>query len=289
MSKASGPKGKPSAAVERRYLNLLLNPLDKCRNYKPKLGTANSDGVTLEQFQHLYAEDPFYHWVGLDHPLMYAAHKAAGGMTSIYRQLGRGCENVFRAIVKDTFKLSDEEVNWSFEIEKKDTTKAVIKLDARIDVEHVRRTEKAEARLNEWLKRCGEYLQLPATRVKQLRGVIFETRQGYKSADAKRQNADLSFAMNAAAENYLTVLAIISTQASMAVIRRYKNSKMLVMTGVLGDDDTTSTYAFMRNVVQFELDSFFERNTVAMRKRCKAVLEALLSPQGGTGRRGPTA
>jgi len=31
----------------------------------------------------MYRSDPFYNWVGLDNPLMYAAHKAAGGMTSI--------------------------------------------------------------------------------------------------------------------------------------------------------------------------------------------------------------
>lgn len=278
MGKASDSKGKPSAADERRYLELLLKPLDKCASYKPKLGTEEKDGVTLEQFETLYGEDPFYHWVGLDDPLMYAAHKAAGGMTSIYRQLGKGCENLFRAIIKDTFALSNEEVMWSYQIAKKDKSKATITLDARIDVEHVRRTEKAEARVNDWLKRCGEYLQLPAARVKQLRGAVFETRQGYKSADAKRQNADLGFAMNAASENYLHVLPIISTQASASVIRRYKNAKMLVMTGVINEDDTTSTYAFMRKIVGFELDEFFKRNADAMRKRCKTILEALLSP-----------
>jgi hypothetical protein len=34
----------------------------------------------------MYGADPFCSWVGLDSPLMYAAHKAAGGMTSVYRQ-----------------------------------------------------------------------------------------------------------------------------------------------------------------------------------------------------------
>jgi hypothetical protein len=259
-------------------LELLLKPLDKCAHYKPKLGTEGKDGVTLEQFETLYGKDHFYHWVGLDDPLMYAAHKAAGGMTSIYRQLGKGCESLFRAIIRDTFTLTDEEVKWSYDVENKDKTKHTITLDARIDVEHVRRTETAESRINDWLKRCGEYLQLPADRVKQLQGAVFEVRQGYKSADAKRQNADLGFGMNAMAANYLPVLPIISTQASASVIRRYKNAKILVMTGVQTDDDTTSTYAFMKKIVGFELEEFFKRNTEAMRKRCKVVLEALLSP-----------
>lgn len=269
---------KPPASVERRYLNLLLGPLDSCANYKPKFGTDEADGVSLDQFKKLYGEDPLYHWIGLDSDLMYAAHKAAGGMTSIYRQLGRGCECLFRAIIQDTFTLSDDEVRWSFEVEKEDGTKATLTLDARIDLEFVRRTRKAEPRVADWLKRCGGHLKLPADRAKQLKGAVFETRQGYKSADAKRQNADLRYAMNASAANYLPVLPIISTQASGSVLRRYKNAKMLVMTGVLSDDDCTSTYAFFRKVVGFELDEFFKRNSVAMRKRCLAVLEALLAP-----------
>lgn len=37
-----------------------------------------SDEVNLERFTALYGADPLYHWVGLDSPLMFAAHNAAG-------------------------------------------------------------------------------------------------------------------------------------------------------------------------------------------------------------------
>lgn len=268
----------PPPDSEKRYLNLLLDPLDACAKYKPKFGTNDSAGVSLEQFKILYGDDPFYHWVGLDSDLMYAAHKAAGGMTSIYRQLGRGVECLFRAIVKDSLLLSDDEVGWTYEIEKQDKTKATLTLDARIDVAHITRKPEIRERVIDWLKRCGAFLTLPEERIKQLRGAVFETRQGYKSEDAKRSAADLRFAMNASMNNYLPVLAVVSTQASLAVIRRYRNAKMVVMTGILSEDDTISTYAFFRKVVGFELDSFFERNTAAMRKRCQAVLKALLTP-----------
>jgi hypothetical protein len=269
----------PPPEAEQRYLNLLLDPLDACAHYKPKFGTEDSAGVTLEQFKILYGEDPFYHWIGLDSDLMYAAHKAAGGMTSIYRQLGAGVDNLFRAIIKDSLLLSDDEVAWTYEIEKEDGTKATLTFDARIDVGHIIRKSDARERVVKWLKRCGAHLGLPEDRIKQLRGAVFEARQGYKSADAKRQAADLRFAMNASMENYLPVLSIVSTQASLAVIRRYKNAKMLVITGILADDDTISTYAFFRKIVGFELDSFFQRNTDAMRKRCQKVLAALLTPK----------
>ena len=62
------------------------------------------------------------------------------------------------------------------------------------------------------------------------------------------------------------------------MIRRYRNAKMLVVTGNTSRDDTESTYAFFRNAVGFELDQFFERNSVHMRSRCRVVLEKLLTP-----------
>jgi hypothetical protein len=47
--------------------------------------------------------------------------------------------------------------------------------------------------------------------------------------------------MNATSANYVPVLAVISTQASSAVLRRYRNSKMVVMTGNRSGHDTTDT------------------------------------------------
>lgn len=70
----------------------------------------------MSEFQDLYQNDPFYEWFGLANPLMYAAHKAAGGMTSVYRQIGIGCERLFRAILRDCLDLSAEDVKWSYEI-----------------------------------------------------------------------------------------------------------------------------------------------------------------------------
>ncbi len=262
--------------AESRYLELLLAPLDKCAEYKPKFGSDRSNSVSLDGFRRLYGDDPFYHWVGLDSDLMYAAHKAAGGMTSIYRQLGTGCERLLRAVIQDALGLTRQQVVWSYEIEKKDATKGTLTLDARIDVEHLADGE-AKSRVTGWLLRAGRHLEIKEPRLGQLRGAVLEVRQGYKSADAKRSNADLGFGMNAASDNYLPVLAVVSTQASGAVLRRYRNNKLLVLTGTISDDDTVSTYAFLKRVIGFDLDEFFKRNSTAMRERCARVLQALLS------------
>jgi hypothetical protein len=101
---------------DRRYLDIVLNPIRVCARYRPKFGKGKGAGRDLAEFQALYREDAFYMWFGLDNPLMYAAHKAAGGMTSIYRQIGIGCEKLFRTAVQDALGLSPADVVWSYQI-----------------------------------------------------------------------------------------------------------------------------------------------------------------------------
>ena len=64
----------------------------------------------------LYGNHAFYSWFGLNNPLVYAAHNAAGGMTSLYRQIGTGCEQLFRRLIRDQFKLMAVQAAWSFTI-----------------------------------------------------------------------------------------------------------------------------------------------------------------------------
>ena len=77
-------------STDKDYLAILTGYIRVCAKYKPKLGRGTKTGYDLDEFQRIYGSDPFYNWLGLDNPLMYAAHKAAGGMTSIYRQIGIG-------------------------------------------------------------------------------------------------------------------------------------------------------------------------------------------------------
>jgi hypothetical protein len=81
------------------YLDLIRSALRVCLNYKPAFGHGKGDGISLERFQQIYREDEFYAWFGLDSPLVYAAHKAVGGMTSVYRQIGLGCQMLFQNIL----------------------------------------------------------------------------------------------------------------------------------------------------------------------------------------------
>lgn len=103
-------------AKDEEYLRLLTQALDACIRYKPMFGRGRAGGTTLEEFQRFYGSDPFYSWIGLDSPLMYAAHKAAGGMTSVYRQLGIGCQWILNRVFQDKLGLSAEEATWSYQV-----------------------------------------------------------------------------------------------------------------------------------------------------------------------------
>ena len=187
----------------------------------------NQDEVDLDAFTATYGSDPLYHWVGLDSPLMFAAHKAAGGMTSVYRQLGIGCERLFRQVLRDGFALDAEQVQWSYEVvdvsdDETDEPPSGrprrprrLTLDGRVELSDVADAE-ARGRMKDWIDGQKGALNITAD----LKGVVFEVRQGYKSADSKRQNGDLSNAMQAYGHGYLPSIVIMSTQINYAVRQR---------------------------------------------------------------------
>ena len=146
------------AAADARYRELLLGPVRVCANYRPAFGTARGEEeITLDTFRRLFGSDPLYSWLGLDSPLMYAAHKAAGGMTSIYRQIGIGCERLVRGVIQDALQLDDEEVRWGYDSVRSDGRAQRLTLDARIDGAHLS-DQAAVKRLNEWLERSSRHI-----------------------------------------------------------------------------------------------------------------------------------
>ena len=85
---------------DTEYLEIITGAIRVCADYRPRFGHGRAAGFTVAEFRELYQADPFYSWFRLDNPLMYAAHKAAGGMTSVYRQIGIGCQWVFNRILR---------------------------------------------------------------------------------------------------------------------------------------------------------------------------------------------
>jgi hypothetical protein len=262
-------------AEDHVYRDILLIPLRECSSYRPVFGLQGGEGIDLAQFRTLYGADPLYRWIGLDSHLMYAAHKAAGGMTSIYRQLGIGCERLLRRIVQDCMDLSDEQVAWSYKYDKGDGGQGTHTLDLHIRAQDIRCSHIRQQFL-EWLRRSAHSIGVPEERAAQLEGAAFEIRQGYKSADSKRQNADLRFGMRAYIDaNLLPVIAIVSTQASDVVCRRYSDARLLVLRGTLTGE--ASTFEFYREVVGYNLADFFNRNTDILRVEFERIIARLLT------------
>ena len=259
------------------YVEMLLEPLRKCAAYRPAFGRNEQEGTSIEEFRLLYGSDPFYHWMGLDSDLMYAAHKAAGGMTSIYRQLGIGCERFFRGMLRDSLGLGVDEVLWKYETTTEDGHMQVLALDGRIDAQSVRDGD-ARARFEDWMRRACAEVGVDAE-ARQLHGAIFEVRQGYKSADSKRQNADLRSGMRAYAEGYLPVVLLFSRQVNRTVESRYRGAGLRVLIGTLDGSDIESTFAFCREIVGYDAAAFFQRNQERLHEEFLAILRGLLSPR----------
>jgi len=265
---------------DARYLKTVLDPIRVCALYKPKFGQGLAGGgLTLEQFRKLYQSDAFYNWFGLDNPLMYAAHKAAGGMTSVYRQIGIGCEKLFRTVIKDSLGLSATDVTWSYEIPLLSGKSRTLSLDARVPLDRIPDRAK-RARFHDWMKQGADKLGVDPKVFATLSGTVFEVRQGYKSKDSKRQNADIANAATAYTKAYLPCAAILSAQIDGDILLRYRMEKWAVVTGLVGlDDPLVSTYDFMREVVGYDLAAFFERNSKVLRTEIDLVLKALLAPE----------
>ncbi|GMU38548.1 MAG: hypothetical protein KJ057_15000 [Phycisphaerae bacterium] len=261
--------------ADESYLDLIRNALRVCLNYKPAFGYGSGNRITLERFQQIYREDEFYSWFGLDSPLVYAAHKAAGGMTSVYRQIGLGCQLLFQNILQDSLGLSPADATWSYKLKAKGTKGRTLSLDGRIPLDKITDAP-ARQRCAAWLAGAIASVGLKDRSAQSLDGCVFEVRQGYKSNDAKRQNADVSNAANAFAHRYLPVMLLLSVQIPVNLAERYARAHWLILRGTVGGSAIDSTYVFCRDVLGYDLAGFFRRNSAAIKAETLAVFEGLL-------------
>ncbi len=259
---------------DRELVETFLVPVRKCATYRPAFGQSKSNGVGFEQFERIYGDDPFYSLIGMAVPSVYAAHRAAGGMTSVYRQLGIGAERLFRSVLSRQLGLSAPQLAWSYEYPAGKNMK-VHALDARIMLDDLQ--EERRESLAKWMEGALSSIHRPADAA--TKGVVFEVRQGYKSADSKRQNADLRFGLNAYQARMLPAFAIFSNQVNVSVIERYRNDGMIVLTGLLNGDVYRSTFTFLSEITGYDLIAFFERNQEEIRTEVQSVVKTLLTSE----------
>jgi hypothetical protein len=259
---------------EELYLKKFLDPLKVSKKYKPKFGKGNKEeGLDLDQFINLYSADPFYSWCGLNSNLMYSAHKAAGGMTSIYRQIGIGCENLFKEILFHSLEYNERTfVEWSYKSKTKAGKEKTLSLDGRIFFSEIQNYIIKEKIIN-WTKVYCKIIKAEFPK----HGIVFEVRQGYKSKDSKRQNGDIDNIAVAWSQGYLPVFAIFSGQIDNDLVLRYKNSRGGVIVGNLTGSSHESLFVFCKEILDYDIEEFFRRNTAFIKKEMHNTLEVLLN------------
>ena len=166
--------------------------------------------------------------------------------------------------------LSEDEVKWSYTIEESGKPKKLT-LDGRIPLDSL--SELHKIRMINWISSVKSQFNMKHAGD---RGVIFEVRQGYKSADSKRTNADLRNATRAAQDGYIFVVAVMSTQINNQVLLRWRNNGILVLTGRSTGNEFESIFTFLKEVVGFDLSAFFERNTDTLKAEVTKILDSLL-------------
>lgn len=149
-------------------------------------------------------------------------------------------------------------------------------MDARIPIASVTDPIKRK-RVKTWMVEAGNKIGLPADQIAALQGPVLEIRQGYKSKDSKRQNADVSNATNAYLCHYIPVVLMLSNQIDRDIAERYERARWLILQGTTNGDKLTSAYRFYSEVVGYDLAGFFSRNSGTLKTAAEEVLKKLLA------------
>ena len=73
-------------------------------------------------------------------------------------------------------------------------------------------------------------------------------------------------------------MVLMSLQINETVRRRYQEGGLLVLIGdITSNNPCESTYAFLKQIVGYDLESFFVRNSNILKAETSQILEHLLS------------
>ncbi len=151
-------------------------------------------------------------------------------------------------------------------------------LDGRVQLDKIKDAS-ARDRFHKWMKDSANLVHVDPDVFSTLKGTVFEVRQGYKSKDSKRQNADIANAATAYTKAYLPCAVILSTQIDSDILLRYRAQKWSILTGVIGiSDPLLSTYDFLKEVIGYDLAGFLNRNQETLKNEVSTILEKLLEP-----------
>lgn len=153
-----------------------------------------------------------------------------------------------------------------------------LSLDGRIILEKIPNDVVRQRCLN-WMSQVANDLHLASSVKDAMTGIVFEVRQGYKSKDSKRQNADIANASNAYANGYIPCLMVMSTQIDDDIVSRYKVAKWAILQGYVGETPFVSTYDFFDQIIGFDFVKFMRDNQEYFKEKINLVLEQLMKAE----------
>ena len=143
--------------------------------------------------------------------------------------------------------------------------------DGRLEIADIKNTQ-VRQNVIQWIH---DYMVNLDTDVRELKGAVFEVRQGYKSKDSKRQNADLDNAAVAYSKSYLPVFTVFSSQIDNDISLRYRNGKCGILVGNLHGNAFSSLFRFCDEILLFDLAYFFQKNSTLIKRQVNDILKTL--------------
>lgn len=237
-------------------LDCLIKPILDSASL-PKFGTGK--GVKVDEFTENRKSDPLYGNIGLDTPEIYAAHAGSSVITSAYRQLGIGLERAMRLIIAKECDFIDvpednpDMLKWYFD----SATGITRELDLLISTEMFN-DESKKLQLYELAKLMKPGFSVESSRFK---GIVFEIRQGYQSADSKRVKGDLEIVTKAEEKGFLAVVMIGSNSYNDSVISTYKNGGLPILVPSTDGQGKSHEcpYCFFNYFIDYDLRSALAR------------------------------
>ena len=107
-----------------------------------------------------------------------------------YRQIGIGCEKLFRTILQDAFDLTDEEANWSYEIPTSGGRTRKFYLDGRVRLDKINDSD-AKQRFHDWMRQSAELVNVDPDVFATLKGAVLVGYHGHCGCRDKCSDFDI--------------------------------------------------------------------------------------------------
>lgn len=172
-----------------------------------------------------YAQDPLFSRFNLDTQEFVLAKSGGGLVTSIHRKLGDLIEKNVQHIFRERTGIDEITYDAEIVVDGESKTRELDALLLLNEVDNRKSTSRLQQVIDEDGDGLGDNKRLSdfTEESTEWRGMGFEIRHCYQSADSKRAQADIAMAEHLKSENIMPVMLIFCEDSNQDVISRYRN------------------------------------------------------------------